>query len=366
LAEKNFVVRHGITVSSNTLTVNSSHVGINTGSASVTFHVAANDAILIPIGNTEQRPSGTEGMLRFNSETESFEGYSNGEWIDLASSVIDADTLDGVNSSNYARTDIDETFQSNLTTNGHIYIGTRDWPTLNLRANTGTGSTIVGAKGTSRRWVMTIGNDTAETGSNAGSDFQISRYDDSGNLVATALEISRATGELEVEGNLVWHAGNDGHGSGLDADTVDGIHASDLVGGGPGLGMNSVIRTNAMNIIEDITLADHTTTFTVDAGADTISVGTDDDYANGDTVVLETTGTLPAGLSVETVYYVRDVAAGTCKLAATYGGSVIDITDTGTGTHTIYQAINGSSAGPIAIESGATVTVPYGSTWVIV
>ncbi len=31
-----------------------------------------------------------------------------------------------------------------------------------------------------------------------------------------------------VNGNTVWHAGNDGHNSGLDADTVDGLHASDF------------------------------------------------------------------------------------------------------------------------------------------
>jgi hypothetical protein len=34
-----------------------------------------------------------------------------------------------------------------------------------------------------------------------------------------------------IAGNYVWHAGNDGSGSGLDADTLDGLHASDLGGG---------------------------------------------------------------------------------------------------------------------------------------
>jgi len=34
------------------------------------------------------------------------------------------------------------------------------------------------------------------------------------------------TGEMSYNGYTVWHAGNDGSGSGLDADTVDGIHAS--------------------------------------------------------------------------------------------------------------------------------------------
>lgn len=35
-------------------------------------------------------------------------------------------------------------------------------------------------------------------------------------------------GQFQCGGSLVWHAGNDGAGSGLDADTVDGIQANDL------------------------------------------------------------------------------------------------------------------------------------------
>ena len=34
---------------------------------------------------------------------------------------------------------------------------------------------------------------------------------------------------LEIEGNTAWHGGNDGSGSGLDADTVDGTHASSFL-----------------------------------------------------------------------------------------------------------------------------------------
>lgn len=146
----------------------------------------------------------------------------------------------------------------------------------------------------------------------------------------------------------------------------DGSGLTGITGGGPSLGTNSVIRTNAKNIIEDITLSDHSTTFTADAGADTLSVGTDNDYANEDTVYLTTTGTLPAGLSTLTQYYVVNVAAATLQLSATNGGAAINITDAGSGTHTIYQAINGSSVGPITVESGHTVTIPEGSTWSIV
>ncbi|MGB2121631.1 MAG: hypothetical protein ACPH17_08400, partial [Candidatus Poseidoniaceae archaeon] len=38
--------------------------------------------------------------------------------------------------------------------------------------------------------------------------------------------VLNVTGNITKSGNTVWHAGNDGSGSGLDADTVDGQHAS--------------------------------------------------------------------------------------------------------------------------------------------
>jgi uncharacterized phiE125 gp8 family phage protein len=44
-------------------------------------------------------------------------------------------------------------------------------------------------------------------------------------------------------------------------------------------------------------------------------------------------GALPTGLAEATDYYVRDVSGNTFKLAATSGGTAIDITGAGTGTH---------------------------------
>lgn len=66
---------------------------------------------------------------------------------------------------------------------------------------------------------------------------------------------------------------------------------------------------------------------------------------NGDAVVLTTTNTLPAGLATSTVYYVIEAATDTFKLSAlpvnwyTTGEAnpvppAVDVTDTGTGTHT--------------------------------
>lgn len=56
-------------------------------------------------------------------------------------------------------------------------------------------------------------------------------------------------------------------------------------------------------------------------------------------VTVSSTTTLPAGLSAATTYFVIRVSATQCKLATTFANAVlgtqIDITDAGTGTHTI-------------------------------
>jgi len=76
-----------------------------------------------------------------------------------------------------------------------------------------------------------------------------------------------------------------------------------------------------------------TTTFTADAGTDFITA-TAHGLANGDRIILSNSGgALPAGLATNTFYYVRDKTDDTFKLAATFGGAAINITDAGTGTH---------------------------------
>jgi hypothetical protein len=50
-----------------------------------------------------------------------------------------------------------------------------------------------------------------------------------------------AASSMSVGGNTVWHAGNDGSGSGLDADLLDGYHASSLL---PSAGADYVISTS--------------------------------------------------------------------------------------------------------------------------
>jgi len=55
--------------------------------------------------------------------------------------------------------------------------------------------------------------------------------------------LMRADGGFQVSGSTVWHAGNDGSGSGLDADTVDGVQADSIVYGNA-RGTNDSVTTN--------------------------------------------------------------------------------------------------------------------------
>jgi hypothetical protein len=73
-----------------------------------------------------------------------------------------------------------------------------------------------------------------------------------------------------------------------------------------------------------------------DASADTLT-SNGHPYQNGDLVDFTTTGTLPAPLTVSTLYEVRDVTGSAFKVAAAPGGPAIDLTNTGSGTHTVRK-----------------------------
>ena len=77
-------------------------------------------------------------------------------------------------------------------------------------------------------------------------------------------------------------------------------------------------------------------TFTANASTDKLTTSADHGLVVNDTIVLTTTRTLPAGLAVSTTYHVKTVpATDELTLSATQGGSTIDITNTGSGTHTL-------------------------------
>jgi len=91
---------------------------------------------------------------------------------------------------------------------------------------------------------------------------------------------------------------------------------------------------------ERVPLAAATAIFTAVTDADTLVVEAQKKLpAIGDGVRVASAGTLPAGLAADTTYYVIHAARARIKLAATFAdalaGTAIDITDAGTGEHTL-------------------------------
>ena len=82
-------------------------------------------------------------------------------------------------------------------------------------------------------------------------------------------------------------------------------------------------------------------------------------FVNDDIVFVDSDGTLPAGLSPATPYYVINSNAGVdLQLSATLGGSAIDMTDTGSGTHRIYFANCGLRI-PAIVFNGNTIQIDF-------
>jgi hypothetical protein len=81
----------------------------------------------------------------------------------------------------------------------------------------------------------------------------------------------------------------------------------------------------------------NTNTFTADAGTNALTYT--NDWKSGTVVRFTTTTTLPAGLSLATDYWLIRTSATTATVASSYAnyiaGTSIDITDAGTGTHTL-------------------------------
>lgn len=107
-------------------------------------------------------------------------------------------------------------------------------------------------------------------------------------------------------------------------------------------------------------------TFTADAGTDIITMTSTtnrpSNILRGTRVRLTTTTTLPAGLALATDYYVIKVTDSTFQLATSYANAIawtaIDITDAGTGTHTMSRLLprytNGAGVQAIFFNPAST------------
>ncbi len=97
-------------------------------------------------------------------------------------------------------------------------------------------------------------------------------------------------------------------------------------------------------------------TFTTDFATDDKLDITSHGFANDDRIMVTSSAQdLSAGLDSATVYYVINQTANDFELSLTSGGSAVDITDNGTGTHTAKQVTEITLANDGEYESGKNI-----------
>lgn len=135
--------------------------------------------------------------------------------VDGSGSGLDSDLLDGYDSTAFARLATSPTFTggtvtSQTTEGGNAFSAISSNGGIYLRPDGDNGNVFRwGGAGTSASILkfLTV------------SDTERARFNSNGSFAVI-------NGLITANSNIVWHAGNDGAGSGLDADTVDGIQAS--------------------------------------------------------------------------------------------------------------------------------------------
>lgn len=135
-------------------------------------------------------PNPTDGQL-FNPLPGITYRFTTPAWYLVTSNFVAEAPADG---NAYVRKNAAWTFGVERVGNQDITINKAS-PVLFLdKLASGASSLIRGRLAGANRWGLNLGNATAETGSNVGSDFSLSRQNDAGTNLGNALLISRATG----------------------------------------------------------------------------------------------------------------------------------------------------------------------------
>lgn len=117
--------------------------------------------------------------------------------------------------------------------------------------------------------------------------------------------------------------------------TSNGANPTTYINTGGGSVSIQTSATLTMNIVDSdgAAITSTSATFTADAGTNVITSG-NHGLTDGKLIYMTTTGTLPGGLSTNTNYFIISSTTNTFKVSTISGGSEVDITSTGTGTHT--------------------------------
>jgi hypothetical protein len=99
------------------------------------------------------------------------------------------------------------------------------WPGIKFNIASGAGAWIGSYVGGNERWEIDLGNGVAETGANAGSNFQIARYSDTGAFLGDSLVINRASGAVFIQGSNT----NDNPAAGLVGEVISSVNTAGVV-----------------------------------------------------------------------------------------------------------------------------------------
>ena len=215
-------------VSSSAIQIQSGNAGTNTRKPQIQFHQYGYGGPAIEYDG----PNDTLNIIGPTSRLSNtgFKQQGNTIWHagnDGAGSGLDADLLDGISSASFLRSDANDTATGALTIGNAVYSNytSADTDITGLVAGSTFGSLIE----SSLNAHLVVGlrdndvNDSFSVVSGSGNYATDSTYD---KLVFQA----KANGTLTANGgNTIWHAANDGAGSGLDADTIDGTQLSNLM-----------------------------------------------------------------------------------------------------------------------------------------
>ena len=177
----------------------------------------------------------SSGVLLWNANTVWHAGN------DGSGSGLDADTVDGIEASSFLRSDASDTTSGDTIT----FSSTSASPKLDMTGNGGSSSYNYLMRGYNDGGLKAVHyiNGSARTTDGGVNTYTIRNDGGPLRLGRTSQStLIEGSGDLTYNGNEVWHAGNDGSGSGLDADTVDGIHAAEFLRHGPNKFKNNFTR----------------------------------------------------------------------------------------------------------------------------
>lgn len=146
---------------------------------------------------------------------------------------VDADTLDGLNSLQFLRSDVDDSYTGTITNNGELHSfasSVGDVTKIRFGRSSAQYCSFFGDAGGN---YFTSVSGAGNPKSNVKFGYSI---DDGATL--------DAEWTLNGSSGTIWHSGNDGSGSGLDADTVDNLQASQFLRSDSN---NSVVSVSNIN-----------------------------------------------------------------------------------------------------------------------